>query len=127
MPNVDSVAKAAQRHAFGALIRTEGWCLYMARLLTVLWNIERGEGSPDYSEHQRSKLMGQREQILMDIGYVYKEAGEENPLEFERKAVLARLTMLQHTSVPADHGLPEQEEKVEIPRRSSRSFVGGVE
>lgn len=122
----NAILQAAQHHAFAHLVRTEGWRLYMARLLTTLWAMDRNKGSSELTDHGRSKLMGRREQILMDITYVYKEAGEDNPLEFEHKAILARLTTLQHTAMPTANGQKDEDEVV-IPRRSSRHYAGGVE
>lgn len=128
-----AVKAAADRHAFATLIRSEGWRLYMARLLGMLWNIDHSEGAPEATDHQRSKLTGRKEQILMDITWVYKQADEGNPLEAERKAMIDRLTAIQYAQMPES---PPQDIEAEAQRdrqieaqlrRSRRMHAQGVE
>ena len=135
MPQNDVAAakSAAERHAFAVLIRSEGWRLYMARMLTALWTLDNREGSADATDHQRSKMAGHREHILMDIAWVYKQADEMSPLEAERKAMLERLTAIQHADLPEaqapnTEAIAERDRQVERQlRRSRRMHAQGVE
>lgn len=131
--DVASPKSAAERHAFAVLIRSEGWRLYVARLLTMLWNLDRSEGSADATDHQRSKLAGKREQILMDIAWVYRQADETSPIEAERKAMIERLTAIQYAAFPEvaapdAKAIEARDKKIEAQlRRSRRMHAQGVE
>ena len=131
--DIDAARSAAERHVFAALIRSEGWRLYMAHLLTILWNLDHSEGSADATDHQRSKFSGRREQILGDIAWVYHQAEETNPIEAERKAMIERLTTIQYaalpvTSVPDSEAITKRDRQVEAQlRKSRRMHAQGVE
>lgn len=127
-PNPDAaVQKAAQRHAYAQLVRTEGWRLYMAHLLTMLAAIDRGEGDAVLTDYERAKVQGRKEHILREIAYVYREADEENPLEAERKATLARLTSMLYKTMPEPQAPPPAPPQApEAPPGRSRRYAGGV-
>ena len=117
---------AAEHHAFAALVRTDGWRLYMARLLADVDNLEQAKYSAEHSEHTRSLLLGRLYQIDRDIKWAYEQADEENPLKTERKALLARLAGMLYKEMPKteEDKAPEEEP---IRRRSRRAYAGGVE
>lgn len=125
--DVDAVRQAAQRHAYAALVRTEGWRLYMVRQLRDLAVCEKTTDSPEYSDHMRSMRLGEARRIREEIAYVYKAADEENPLEAERAALLGRLAGMPYTDIPLPAPPLEQGETPPPPRRSRRAYAGGVE
>ena len=118
---------AAERHAFASLIRTDGWRLYMARLLADVDNLEQAKYSAEHSEHTRSLLLGRLYQIDREIKWVYEQADEESPLKTERKALLTRLAGMLYKEMPKteEDKAPEQEEPIR--RRSRRAYAGGLE
>ena len=122
-----ALRQAAERHAFASLIRTDGWRLYMARLLADVDSLEQAKYSAEHSEHTRSLLLGRLYQIDRDIKWVYEQADEENPLKTERKALLTRLAGMLYKEMPKteEDQAPEQEEPIR--RRSRRAYAGGVE
>ena len=128
-PNdIAALRQAAERHAFASLIRTDGWRLYMVRLLADVDNLEQSKYSAEHSEHTRSLLLGRLYQIDREIKWVYEQADEENPLKMERKAILERLAVMLHKTLPEPEEQKTPQGEEEHPqRRSRRAYAGGVE
>ena len=128
-PNdIHALRQAAERHAFASLVRTDGWRLYMGRLLADVDNLEQSKYSAEHSEHTRSLLLGRLYQIDREIKWVYEQADEENPLKMERKAILELLAGMLHKPMPEAVAQKESGAEEEAPRRRSRrAYAGGVE
>ena len=130
MPPNDTAAlrDAAERHAFASLVRTDGWRLYMAFLLQEHDRLEQGKFSAEHTEHSRSQTLGRLYQIGRDIQWAYEQAGEDNPLKLERKALLERLAGMLYKSMPEAAEQKQEDTEAEAPRRRSRrAYAGGVE
>ena len=128
-PNdIAALRQAAERHAFASLVRTDGWRLYMTFLLQEQDRLEQGKSSAEHNEYTRAQMLGRLYQIGRDIQWAYEQAGEDNPLKLERKALLERLVGMLYKPILEPTEQKESSAEGEVPRRRSRrAYAGGVE
>ena len=128
-PNdIAALRQSAERHAFASLVRTDGWRIYMAFLLQEQDGLEKVKFSAEHNEYTRAQTLGRLYQIGREIQWVYEQAGEDNPLKLERKALLERLAGMLYKPMPEAVAQTEPGEKEDVPRRRSRrAYAGGVE
>ena len=128
-PNdIAALRQSAERHAFASLVRTDGWRLYIAFLLQEQDGLEKVKFSAEHNEYTRAQTLGRLYQIGRDIQWAYEQAGEDNPLKLERKALLERLAGMLYKPIPAAAEQKEPGAEEEAPRRRSRrAYAGGVE
>ena len=126
--DISALRQAAERHAFASLVRTDGWRLYMAFLLQEQDGLEKVKFSAEHNEYTRAQTLGRLYQIGREIQWVYEQAGEDNPLKLERKALLERLAGMLYKPMPEAAEQKELGAEEEAPRRRTRrAYAGGVE